>query len=88
MIIVVIIFSLIYVILLTLILMAYYKNNHDLEIRVLQLEKKHKMCEKVELLYSDRRNIDKIILGDEIFEKRKDGDGEMACKKGRGGRKK
>ena len=40
MIIVIIIFSLIYVILLTLILMAYYKNNQDIENRVLQVEKR------------------------------------------------
>ena len=40
MIVVFIIFSLIYVILLTLVLVAYYKNNYDVEMRVLQLEKR------------------------------------------------
>lgn len=40
MIIVVIVFSLIYVILLTLILIAYYRDNADLERRVLELEKR------------------------------------------------
>lgn len=40
MLIVVIIFSLIYVILLTLILIAYYRDNTELERRILELEKR------------------------------------------------
>ena len=44
MILVVIIFSLIYVILLALILVAYYRDNTELERRVLELEKKNDDC--------------------------------------------
>lgn len=96
MIIVVIIFSLIYVILLTLILIAYYRDNSDLERRVLELEK------QVDSLNIRIKNYDsyiehelrtaKLRLFFEEIENntQKECECDMACgrKKGRGGKRK
>lgn len=116
MIIVMIIFSLLYIILLTLILIAYYRDVSDIEKRILYLEKRINKIENnkifnevseedIELL----KRYDTVYknwifspiehglnINGESFSKPKEKknnnqrgcDCEMACKKGRGGRKK
>lgn len=85
MIIVVIIFSLIYVILLTLILIAYYRDNRDLEQRLLYLEQR---------TTQNFKNVSRQIieLQDMYIENntQKECECDMACgrKKGRGGKRK
>ena len=92
MIIVVIIFSLIYVILLTLILIAYYRDNNDLERRVLEIEKDRDLfsdyCETVNWLQINQEYVFKKLNLDKEDENntQRECDCDMPC--GRKGRPK
>ena len=110
MIIVLIIFSAIYVVLLTMILIAYYRDVSDIEKRILYLEKR--VSENENLTDKCIYHLNKLIERSNYLEwvhvpdtsqlmkflndcgKKKENntqegcDCEMACKKGRGGRKK
>ena len=95
MIIVIIICGILYLFMIYGVILLYYtynKDYNDLEQRILVLEKRISKFEKFyNFLYSDKDILQEIIIGDIHFIKSnlldKEGD-NMACKKGRGGRKK
>lgn len=70
---------------------SYLKDIIELENRMLQLEKKINECEKFkkswETLIDNTNDLKGLVIKDNYFI-RKDGEKEMACKKGRGGKRK
>ena len=84
-----------FIVMICLIVRSYYKDIVELEERILQLEKRINECEKElkhkEVVYSgsfnglitDKKTIKQLS---KMFEK--EGDETMACKKGKGGKRK
>ncbi len=93
MIIVIIICGILYLFMIYGVISLYYtyrKDIEEIEKRLLQLEKRINECETFkkswEALFNNANDLNGLIIGDNYFV-RKESD-NMACKKGRGGRKK
>lgn len=80
-----------FIIMICLICRSYTKDIIELENRVLQLEKRINECEKFkkswETLIDNANDLKGLVISDNYFI-RKEGEKEMACKKGKGGRRK
>lgn len=91
MIIIGLILSIFFVVMIVIICRAYQKDIIELENRMLQLEKRVNECEKFkkswETLIDSANDLKGICILDNYFI-RKDGEKEVACKKGKGGRRK
>ena len=85
------IISVFFILVIVMLCKTYSKDIFELEDRVLQLEKRINECEKFkkswEALIDNASELNGIFIDGNCF-MRKEGDDEMACKKGRGGRKK
>lgn len=83
-----------FIIMICLLCRGYLEDIIELENRVLQLEKRINECEHISHEYKDVLEIlfeHLEVLNLDTYNKlknMKEGDGEMACKKGRGGRRK
>ena len=85
-----------FILMICLIVRGYLEDIIDLENRVLQLEKRINECEKVKEEYKNTLNIlfeNLEVLNIDTYKKlkeydRKEGEFSMACKKGKGGRRK
>lgn len=83
--------SIFFIIMICLICRGYLEDIIELENRVLQLEKRINECETFkkswERLIDNANDLKGLVISDNYFI-RKDGEKEMACKKGRGGKRK